>query len=251
MNNKTTVGILGYGEIGSSIGRIVEEKHEVTAQDPRLGKKFDKKFDVMHVCVPFIDKFMDIVAGAIKEHKPKLTIIESTVQVGTTRKIAEATKASVVHSPCRGVHPNLTEGIKTFVKFVGATNKEDAKAAAEHYASLGIKAEVCDSPEDTELGKIMSTTYYMANIVFCKEVARLCKEKGLNFDHVYTKFNNTYNEGYVKLGMPHVVRPVLKAMPGKVGGHCLRPNVELLNKYAEDKLFRLLQELDDSYADEK
>ncbi|MFH1637254.1 MAG: hypothetical protein ABIB71_02405 [Candidatus Woesearchaeota archaeon] len=243
------VGILGYGEIGSSIERICEKKYRVTVQDPKLGKKFSENFQVMHVCIriPEPEKFVDIVSEAILQYKPKLTIIESTLPIGTTRKIAEKTKAAVVHSPCRGVHPNLAEGILTFEKFVGAVEKKDAEKAARYYNSLGIKTEVFDSPEDTEAAKILSTTYYMANVIFCKEVAKLCKEHNLNFEQVYSISNETYNKGYGKLGMKHVRRPVLNAMPGKVGGHCLRPNLDMLNKFTDKKYFKMFEELDESY----
>ncbi len=245
------IGFLGYGEIGSSIATIVKEKYEITAQDPKHNLVFDKQFDIMHVSIPFNDRFMEIVSEAIKKHSPKLTIIESTIQFGTTRKLAELTGAKVVHSPCRGVHPNLVAGIRTFVKYIGAMDDKSARMAEEHYNSVGIRTERFNSPEETEIGKLLCTTYYMANIIFCKEVAKLCEELGVDFSNVYTSFNKTYNEGYTELGMKHVVRPVLKPMPGKVGGHCQRPNIEIINRLVKMDYFKRFIEYDESYAGEK
>ena len=245
------IGFLGYGEIGSSVATIMKDKYETTAQDPKHNLVFGKAFDIMHVSIPFNDRFMGIVADAIKNHNPKLTIIESTIQLGTTRKLAEMTGSRVVHSPCRGVHPNLVAGIRTFVKYIGALDDESAKMAEEHYNSVGIRTELFKSPEETEMAKLLCTTYYMANIIFCKEVSKLCKELNLDFDNVYTSFNRTYNEGYTQLGMHHVVRPVLKPMPGKVGGHCQRPNIEIINRLVQMDYFKRFVEYDDSYADEK
>jgi hypothetical protein len=45
----------------------------------------------------------------------------------------------VVHSPVRGVHPYLYEGIKTFVKYIGADNKEAGNMADTHLKGLGNK----------------------------------------------------------------------------------------------------------------
>jgi hypothetical protein len=42
-----------------------------------------------------------------------IVIIHSTVSVGTTKKCGD----DFVHSPIRGKHLNLEEGIKTFTKF--------------------------------------------------------------------------------------------------------------------------------------
>ena len=56
---------------------------------------------------------------------------------------------------------------------------------------------------------------------------KLCDEYNLDFMEVMTKYNNTYNEGYTKLGKPNVVRPVLYPTD-KIGGHCVIPNAKLL-----------------------
>ena len=56
---------------------------------------------------------------------------------------------------------------------------------------------------------------------------KLCDEHNLDFMEVMTKYNNTYNEGYTKLGKLNVVRPVLYPTD-KIGGHCVIPNAKLL-----------------------
>ena len=48
---------------------------------------------------------------------------------------------TVVHSPIRGIHPKLFDGIKTFVKYIGADNKEAGDLAKKHLEGLGIKKE--------------------------------------------------------------------------------------------------------------
>jgi len=65
-------------------------------------------------------------------------------------------------------------------------------------------------------------------ILFQKEMKRWCKEHGVPYEIVYEHLNQTYNDGYRKLGEPQFIRPVLKHMPGKIGGHCQIPNSKLL-----------------------
>jgi hypothetical protein len=66
-------------------------------------------------------------------------------------------------------------------------------------------------------------------IILQKEIYAFCKKYGLEFEEVYSLSNITYNEGYSDLNMEHVVRPVLRNYPGKIGGHCVIPNAELMD----------------------
>src|SRR4051812_17439456 len=125
-----SVGILGYGEIGKAVASFYTgpKIKDLERDDDLTG------VDVLHVCIPWSDRFVEIVKGEITQVNPKLTIIHSTVAPGTVEKIG----GMVVHSPVRGVHPNLAEGIKTFVKYIGADDKQAGQAAQEELESLGI-----------------------------------------------------------------------------------------------------------------
>ena len=144
--------------------------------------------------------------------------------VGTTEKFGH----KFLHSPVRGVHPNLYEGLKTFVKFIGG-DTQLAEAYSGHLKTLGIETYICKDAKTTELSKLADTTYYGLCIAFTSDMKKLCDEHDLDFMDVMTKFNHTYNEGYVKLGKPNVTRPVLYPTD-KIGGHCVIPNAKLLPK---------------------
>jgi UDP-N-acetyl-D-mannosaminuronate dehydrogenase len=133
----------------------------------------------------------------------------------------------IVHSPIRGVHPNLAKGIKTFVKYFGG---KDAKKAASIFSRLGIKTKVFKEAKTTEALKLWDTTQYGRLIMLEKEIHEWCKENKVDFKAVYTEANKDYNEGYTKLGRPEVVRPYLKHVEGPIGGHCVTPNAKLLGK---------------------
>jgi len=224
------VGIIGLGEVGSAIKKIAEKKHQVFVKDRKLDLIKNNKIDVLHVCIPYSPEFEKTVIEAVKEYNPKLTIIESTVAPGTTEKIYKKTKKLICHSPIRGVHPDLYKGIKTFVKYIGPTSKEAGKKTFNYYKNLGVKTEIFKDSKTSEIGKLFDTTYYAWNIIFQKELYKICQKEKIPFEEAYTKWNETYNLGYKKMKMPHVVRPVLKNYPGKIGGHCQIPNCEILEK---------------------
>lgn len=230
--NISRIGILGYGEIGHAIAKFYKNpKIKDLQRDDGL-----ENLDVLHVCLPWSDKFVDIVKKEIKNSNAKLIIIHSTVAPGTTKKIG----GTVVHSPVRGLHPHLYEGIKTFVKYIGTDNKKAGMAAQKHLKSLGIKTRVFSPAATTELGKLLDTTYYGLAIAWHGEMKRLCDDFGVKFGEAVTDFNETYNTGYAKLGKYNVIRPVLKAPNPYIGGHCIIPNAKLLKKYMKSTAIELI-----------
>ena len=238
---KAKVGILGYGEIGSSLARFYENpKIKDLERDDGLNG-----VEILHICIGWSDKFVNIVKTEIGEVKPKLTIIHSTVPPGTTKEIG----GMVVHSPVRGVHPYLYEGLQIFIKYIGADNKKAGEMAKAHLESLGIKTKLVYPSKTSELAKLFCTTYYGLCIAWHGEMEKICKQEGVIFDDVATEFNKTYNEGYIKLGKTNVVRPVLFPPDGPIGGHCVLPNAKILKKLYKSKAIDLILEYDDKPAE--
>ena len=237
--------IMGLGEVGSSWFKVLSENNyfDVTGIDLKGNreKRIDKKEEggsVFHVCIPFVDGFEKVVSETIRKYNPNLVIVNTSCKVGSTRNLYNLTKVPMVHIPVRGVHPDIDKGIRTFENEIGPIDGLSAKLAEEYLDALNIRHATFNSPEETEMGKILDTSYYGWNILFAKQVFELCREHGLDFDNVYTRFNQSYNEGYAKLGKPNVIRPVL--MPpqifnrkigiqdNKINGHCVRTNWEIL-----------------------
>ena len=242
MMNKNIL-MLGLGEVGKAIKQIeVEGGNNVTVIDPRVvTENTDIKFDVINICFPYSETFTSNVLEYLKRYTTKLVIIHSTVAPGTTMSIRKQSKVSTVHSPVRGIHPNLYNGVKTFVKFIGGT-KQDCSKARNHFLSLNLKPQYCGKAKSTELGKILSTSYYGWNILFAKQVAYLCRKYKVSYDTVYKDFNNTYNEGYEELERPEVRRPVLVPPEEIMGGHCVTQNIEFLPRCKLKKFFKKLNE---------
>ena len=232
------VVILGLGEVGSALESICKDAgHKTYVIEKEWRDNFEEKIDVMLVNIPYFDDFPIVVSAEINNINPKLVIINSTVNVGVTRLIQETVgeEITVTHSPVRGVHPNLKEGIKTFVKYVGATDPDKAEEAIEFLEGLGIKTRAFNSPEETEMFKLLSTTTYGIYIAWATEIKRICDKHKLDFDNVYTDGNLTYNVGYMELQMPWAVRPILKPNVGGFFGHCVYENTQLLDKKLQNK----------------
>jgi len=219
--------IMGLGDVGKAIKQVEVEAGntpDVREIDSKLSNL--KDYDVMHVCIPFSKEFKFSVLKCVWEHTPKLVIIHSTVPPGTTKDISNMI-GYVVHSFVRGVHPNLYEGVKTFVKYVGG-DEDASDLAIEHLESIGLETYYLGNAKTSEIAKILSTTYYGWNILFAKQAKRICDDLSVDFDKAYTIPNKTYNLGYTWLSKENVVRPVLTPPKGKIGGHCVSQNFELL-----------------------
>jgi len=250
MNTKPVVGILGNGEIGSSLHKVYQMAGytDCIIRDPFNGLHDTlENCDIVNVCIPYFgyDKFVKSIQDlGLKEGC--VLIIQSTIGINTTDKFQEDLPGLVcVQSPVRGVHPNLAEGMLTFEKYIGVSekyfvDKDMVEFIENHVKSLNIKPVVCRAKE-SEMAKMISTTLYGINIAAITDVANLCEEHDLDFDKVFTKWQTGYNEGYQALGKGNVCRPVLTPVPKNkdgerfIGGHCVLPNCVILSKYMGEK----------------
>jgi len=239
MQKSTTIGIMGIGEVGSALESIFKKKYKVFKKDFDFDQIKNNKLEILHVCIPYSENFTRSVISQAKLNKPKLIIIHSTVKPGTTEKIFKKSKILSVHSPVMGTHPNLKKDILRFYKFIGPVNEKSAILAKKHFQKLDIKVILLKNSLESEVGKLLDTTYYAWNIIFCKLVGKICKEQKLDFGRVYTEFNRVYNFGY-RQSKPNVLRPILKYEDGPVGGHCVIPNATLLDDYIKTPLTSFL-----------
>lgn len=251
-NYDSRIGILGYGEIGSSLEAVyLDFTNLIFIKDLKRDDGLES-IDILNICIPYSENFEDIVVEYVNQIKPKLTIIHSTLIPGTTKNIINKTgEKMIVHSPVRGVHPKLYDGIKSFVKFIGADSNESARMAESHFKSMSIKTEICENSTTTEMGKMLSTTYYGLCIAWHGEVQKLCEKFNVPFREVMTRFNETYNDGYSNLGKSNVIRPVLFPPNSKIGGHCVVPNAILLNEIFSSLAIDLILQYKDTGEDIK
>jgi UDP-N-acetyl-D-mannosaminuronate dehydrogenase len=217
--------VIGLGEIGTAIQNILQ----CDGYDYIDKKMPDSEYDVIHICYPYFEDFRTETIFYKDCFKANLVIIHSTVPIGTTESLGD----DYVVSPCRGVHPRLEEGIRTFVKYFGG---KKAHEAAQIFGSLGmaIKTHATTDSRSIEALKLWDTTIYGWNIILEKEIHKFCKENNLDFDFVYTLANLSYNIGYRELKQNQYKKYILTHKDGPIGGHCIIPNCELLDSWVSD-----------------
>jgi UDP-N-acetyl-D-mannosaminuronate dehydrogenase len=224
------VVVAGLGEVGKPLLELVSRHHQTIGVDiaPFVGQI--DKVDVLHICYPFaIKDFIGESARYIELFRPTLTIINSTVAIGTTRAIAKRTGAAVVHSPVRGKHARMLEQLRTYIKFIGAMHPASGRHAAEHFESLGLKTKVLSAPEATELAKLTETTYFGLLIAWAQEVERYCERVGQDYGEVVSFYDE----------IPFF--PGVKYFPGTIGGHCVMPNIEILRKFDDSAILKAIE----------
>lgn len=225
MKEHQKVVVVGLGEVGKPLYELARRHHDVVGVDIEPPKTKLERVDVLHICFPFeIKDFIGEATRYISLFNPTVTIVNSTVGVGTTRLIGEQSRARVVNSPVRGKHIRMLEELRHYTKFVGATDSESAHLAARHFESLGMKTKILGAPEATELAKLTETTYFGLMIAWAQEVERYCHRAKQD----YAEVTSFYDE--IKFFPP------VKYFPGVIGGHCVMPNIEILSRFEKSGL---------------
>ncbi len=234
----TQIGILGYGEVGKAIHQLYSNK-EFSVQIKDLKNTDFKNIEILHVCIPYNNDFLDVVIDEITKSNPLLTIIHTSTLPGTTKRIQDSfTNNYIVHSPVRGDHPRLAESFLSFVKYIGSDTDMGLHLSTEHLNKLNINTKSFQNSFSTELSKLLCSAYYGLCIAWHDVAHNMCKRHSLNFDDVMTCWNTTYNQGYKEMGVTNVQRPVLYPPNKKISGHCVIPNVELLDHLVESSLIQ-------------
>ena len=230
MREEKNVVVVGLGEVGRPLLELLTGHYNVIGVDITPPTEPIGKVDVLHVCFPFeIKDFVGEAARYIDRFKPTLTIINSTVAVGTTRAVAERTGAAVAYSPVRGKHVRMLKELRTYTKFVGAIDPATGKRAAEHFESAGLKTKVLAAPEAAELAKLTETTYFGLLIAWAQEIERYCDQVGQSYEEIASFYDEIS------------FFPTTKYFPGIIGGHCVMPNIEILRKFDDSSLLRAIQ----------
>lgn len=228
--DKQTVVVVGLGEVGKPLFELISKYHETMGVDINPPEKITKGVDVLHVCFPFqIPDFIGEVARYIKLFEPRLTVINSTVAVGTTRRVADRTGAAVAYSPVRGKHARMLQDMVKYTKFVGALDRTAAETAAAHFESVGLTSKILSSPEAAEIAKLAETTYFGLMIAWAQEVERYADQAGQSYEEIVSFYDEI---GFF---------PQVKYFPGVIGGHCVMPNIKLLRQFDDSDILRAIE----------
>lgn len=231
--------VIGYGEIGQAIEANLKTtgKLKVWHRDKKPGFVQHKNIEALHICYPYSKDFIDITQNYIRQYDPRLVIVYSTVPVGT----CDALGNDVVHSPVEGRHPDLTESVHRGMRWMGSKNKKALALAQNLWLDAGLNITPVNSSQATELLKLTSTTLYGINLAFADYRAKVAAELGVNYE-LFKSWDSDYNDMYKSLGYAaKFQRYVLDAPNGKIGGHCVVPNAELLYAQYPDELVNIVK----------
>lgn len=199
--------VVGLGEIGEPLRQLLGAE----GHDLKQPTRYDGAIDTLHIAFPYGPRFVDQVQQYQTAWAPSLTIVHSTVPIGTTRKIPQA-----VHSPVNGRHPDILEGLRWFPKFVGGARAKDAQQVLE---AAGMTCLTTPKSETTEALKLLCLAKYGA----ANALARMGRELGLP-DDLVLEWDRAYNV-YLEKGLQ---RPLITPDGPIIGGHCVTQGVALL-----------------------
>ena len=221
--------ILGMGEVGQTLfDLLVDRKFDCVGidLDNSKCKKYSeneviKNPEYLHVCLPGeLTGFTDIVVNWINKIKNiQVVIIHSTVKPGTTKIIQEKLSIPILFSPVRGVHKRFLNDIKKYTKFISFDGIEIDSKIKRDLENRFKKIDWMSTTKTAELAKILvDTTYYGWLINYAQITKMICEKENVDFEEMW-KFADEIHEN---LGN----RP--KMFPGIIGGHCVIPNLDLV-----------------------
>ena len=232
--------VVGLGEIGKPIYKLLSKSHVVVGYDinkklmnQTIFQKYEKtKTIFLHICIPFNDNFIKSVIMLNKQFSPEIIVIHSTVSPYTTKKIQQKILIPVIYSATRGVHKRMFSDLKKYTKFFAIDPKiPKATWASKQYSALLQKCEVkskkISDPITLELSKIICDTSYYGWLINYAQISNMiAKKHNVDYDEMWS----FADEIQKYLGN----RP--KMFPGFIGGHCVIPNLSLIN---EDSLWEI------------
>ena len=223
--------VIGLGEVGSALVTVLEAAGPVLVHDVDPIDIFEP-VGVMHICFPYYnaEQFKSAAESYIRRFDPVLVVINSTVVPGTTRDVARATGAAIAYSPIRGKHVKMAEDLRRYTKFVSGLTPDVTRRAEESFQAAGMRTAAMDCPETLELAKLAETTYFGLQITFAQELNRFASRLGADYS-MATKFFKEID-----------FLPRQHYFPGVIGGHCVIPNIHLLQHVAASPLLQVMLE---------
>ena len=240
--------VLGMGEVGETLFHLLEERNidsigiDVDSSKCKNYSKNDhiKNPEYLHVCLPGeLSEFMDITLNWInKIDGLEVVLVHSTVKPGTTKKIQEKSKIPILFSPVRGVHKRFLDDIKKYTKFISSDKENIDPKIKLDLEKRFEKIDWMSTTKTAELAKILvDTTYYGWLINYAQITKMICEKEGIDFDEMW-KFADEIHEN---LGN----RP--KMYPGIIGGHCVIPNLNLI----EYENMEIIKKINEMYTESK
>lgn len=150
--------------------------------------------------------------------KGAIIVVESTISPATidrfVRPVVEAKGKKIgedvhlAHAPERIIPGNMLYELEHNSRTIGADSPEVAATVQQLYASFCQGEIVLTDIRTAEMTKVVENTYRDVNIAFANELAKICREDGMDVYEV------------IRIANKHPRVNILNPGPG-VGGHCI------------------------------
>lgn len=207
--------VIGLGIVGAAVrDGLGADGWDLRDQDTR---PIPSDAAVLHIAFPWSPAFVSEVRRyQARQRVDALTIIHSTVPIGTTAEIPGA-----VHSPVWGREPTMAEDVRRMPRWIGGRRAAEAQPIL---TALTTGPVTClPSSDQTEALKLLCLAQYGTALAFDRYARDVLAAVGLGpetkaaWDHAY----NAHTES-------HLRRPIPTPEPGPIGGHCVIPGTRLL-----------------------
>ncbi len=236
------VCIIGLGTVGDPTAEYIASYHYVFGYDINASKIKNQIYfsttnwenivdiDVFIVCVNTGWKEkpdMGAIKTVMQKIKEKsfrntLVIIESTLSLGTSRKIFEDIfdgDILLAHCPHRYWGKDSKNYGVAQTRVLGAIDAESLERSQQFYETIKIPIHVVSAIEIAEMCKLAENSYRFVQIAFVEELKNICEENNLDFNDLRTACNTKWNID------------LLEARDG-IGGSCLPKDIRILNHLA-------------------
>jgi len=240
--------VAGLGEIGKPIFQLLSKNTLTVGYDVEkklMNMKHFQKYEklnthFLHICIPFSNNFHKNIMSLYKKLSPDIIIIHSTVSPNTTNQIQKKLSVPIIYSATRGVHKRMFSDLKRYTKFFAiepsAPNAINASLAfSKLMKKCGVQTKKMSTPLTLELAKIVVDTSYYGWLINYAQLSNMIAIKNkVDYDEMWSFADEIHK--YLEN------RP--KMFPGFIGGHCIIPNLDLIN----DKTLNIIREINSDYA---
>lgn len=252
------VCVAGLGIIGIPTALHIFEFYDVIGYD--ISQKAVEKansfgLDATYDKLPYADIYVIAVSTSINDDKSPdmsnifdvlskiynlnlgaLICIESTVSIGTCRKLSELFyMEDIVHCPHRYWPGDAIDYGVVQPRVFGALNDRSYKRGKVFYERQKIPIIEVSSIEIAEMSKVAENAYRFVQIAFAEELKTICDEIGLPFEELREACNTKWNI------------EILEARDG-IRGHCLPKDVKYLWNILKSPLLSGAIKADETYT---
>lgn len=232
---------MGTGEIGRPLYELLNGVYKTLPLDPVHYPDNEKEVapcTFLHICIPGNLDIAEEIKKIYFYACPKYIIIHSTVVPGTIEKMQTVFEEPIIHAPVQGKHAGnqMKKDMLRYPKYLGfphTVSDAEIKEVVEHFERAGFyMVKPIMGTRNVEWQKVLATSLFGWQIAWAQEVERICDKFGLDFDSVTDIYN--YIEDIIP---PHY--------SGVIGGHCVMPNIELINRIYNSPAFDFIKRSND------